>query len=113
MRVPASDKLAVLEIFNARIGREFGIWNELLELHGVGSCKHNGHLLLSYCSEQELYVTGAGFQLPARHKTTWQHPMLKYQLDHVLVRRQDHSGVQITRAMPSADDCWTDHRLVV
>ena len=60
-------------------------------------------------------MTGAWFQLPARHKSTWQHPRSKHwhQLEHVLVRRRDLSDVQITRAMPGADDCWTDHRLVV
>ena len=33
-------------------------------------------------------------------------------IDYVIVRSQDRRDVTITKAMTSADDCWTDHRLI-
>ena len=34
-------------------------------------------------------------------------------LDYVLTRARDKRDVHITRSMPGADDCWTDHRLLI
>ena len=33
-------------------------------------------------------------------------------IDFVIVRARDQGDVQITKSITSADDCWTDHRLV-
>jgi len=113
--IPDQDKLLVIGDFNARVGGEYGVWGGILGKHGIGRCNANGHLLLNYCAEHELFITGTCFQLPTRHKTTWQHPRSKHwhQLDHVLARQRDRGDVLLTRSMPGADDCWTDHRLVV
>jgi len=34
-------------------------------------------------------------------------------LDYVLTRARDRRDVHITWSMPGADDCWTDHRLLI
>ncbi|KAK3891116.1 hypothetical protein Pcinc_004985 [Petrolisthes cinctipes] len=34
-------------------------------------------------------------------------------LDYVLTRARDKKDIRITRSMPGADDCWTDHRLLI
>ena len=73
----------------------------------------NGLRLLSFCAENQLFITNTGFQLPTKWKVTWMHPRSRrwYLLDYVIVRKRDLQDVMITRVMRSAE-CWTDHRLV-
>lgn len=113
--VPANDKLAVLGDFNARVGKDHRLWEGILGRHGIGNCNANGQLLLGLCAEHQLVVTNTIFQLPKRQKTTWRHPRSKHwhTLDYVLTRARDRGDVRITRSMPGADDCWTDHRLLI
>ena len=113
--VPKRDKLLVLGDFNARVGRDYKLWEGILGKQGIGSCNSNGFSLLNLCAENELAITNTLFRLPNRHKTTWKHPRSKHWtiLDYVLTRSCDRRDVLITRSMPGADDCWTDHRLLI
>ena len=113
--VPANDKLVVLGDFNARVGKDHRLWEGIIGRHGIGNCNANGQLLLGLCAEHQLVVTNTIFQLPKRKKTTWRHPRSKHWhiLDYVLTRARDRGDVRITRSMPGADDCWTDHRLLI
>ena len=99
--------------FNARVGKDYSSWENVLGRHGVGSENSNGTLLLSLCSQNELIITNTIYQQATRHKTTWMHPRSKewYMIDYVITRQKDVKDVHHTRAM-CGSSTWSDHRLV-
>ncbi|KAK1890299.1 Craniofacial development protein 2 [Dissostichus eleginoides] len=112
--VPKEDKLILLGDFNARVGRNHHLWRGTLGREGVGNTNSNGILLLTKCSEHNLVITNTLFRQKTKFKTSWMHPRSKlwHLIDYVIVRSKDRRDVLHTRAMTSADDCWTDHRLI-
>jgi hypothetical protein len=112
--VPKPEKLIILGDFNARVGTDHKIWDEILGVHGVGKCNSNGLLLLRLCAAHDLTITNTMFRLPTRNKTSWMHPRSKqwHLIDYVITRKIDMRDVRVTKAMCGAE-CWTDHRLIV
>ena len=108
-KVPKEDKLILLGDFNARVGRNHDLWRGTLGRKGVGNTNPNGLLLLTKCFEYDLAITNTLFRQKNKFKTSWMHPRSKrwHLIDYVIVR-----DVLSTRAMISADECWTDHRLI-
>ncbi|BHF66146.1 hypothetical protein SprV_0200916000 [Sparganum proliferum] len=99
---------------NIRVGIDHTAWRGVLDPHGLRGSNDSGLLHLRTCAEHRLILTNTFFCLSEREKATWRHPRSRqwHLLDYVLVRRRDHRGVLVTKAIAGSDG-WTDHRLVI
>ena len=111
--IPNADKVVLMGDFNARVGKNWQLWDGALGRHGTGNMNSNGLRLLTLCAEHGLVLTNTLFQQKDKYKNTWQHPRSGHwhMLDYIITRKTHISDVRITRVMRGAE-CWTDHRLV-
>ena len=81
---------------------------------GVANIKSNSVLLLSKCAEHNLTITKTLLCQKNKLKTSWMCARSKqwHLIDYIIVRAKDRRDVLNTKAMISADDCCTDHRLI-
>lgn len=112
-----TDKLILLEDFNARVGSDSGLWKGTLGQHGIGKVNDNGLCLLTLLHSLLTLTLSAlkiSWSSPTpKFKTPWQHPRSKHWhlLDYIIVCRTDRKEVLISRAVHGAD-CWTDHWMI-
>ena len=86
--IPSTDKLLLIEDFNARIGRENDKWPSALGKYGIVKCNSNSELLLALCTEFDLIVTNTMFKtkgytqdhLDVSPLSTWAYDRLHHHL---------------------------------
>ena len=66
------DKLIVMGDLNARVGRNVGVWGDVIGKQSKLVENGNGKRLLQLCAENELVVANTWFQHKDIHKFTWQ-----------------------------------------
>lgn len=111
-KVPYEDKLVLLGDLNARVGKNYDVWDSLGK-HGIGNMNSNGLQLLQLCSELDLIIGNTIFQQKDKYKGTWMHPRSKHwhMIDFIIVRKRDMQDLHSVKVMRGAE-CWTDHRMV-
>ena len=89
----ANDSLIIMGDFNARVGKDWTSWPNVICKHGVGNMNSNGLMLLDFCTRFQLSIMGTMFQLKNILKYTWQHLRSKHwqQIDHVLSNQVHYS----------------------
>lgn len=113
-RIPKEDTIILLGDFNARVGRDQHLWKSTIGKEGIRNINSNGVILLSNCGKYDLTNINTLFRQKNKFKASWRHTNNKqwHLIDNVIVQARGHRYLNITRAMVSADDCWTDHRLI-
>ena len=108
------DMLILMGDFNAKVGREDGIWREVMGAFGVGARNNNGQRLLEFCAEHRLSITNTGFKHKIEHKATWISPdgTTRNLIDYIIVNKARRSTVLDTRVFRGCK-VPSDHKLVV
>ena len=103
--IPRTDKLLLIEDFNARIGRKNDKWPLVMGKHGIEKCNSNGELLLALCSELEVILTNTKFKQKDERKTTCMHPSSGhwYVIDYTISRCRDKMDIHSTRVIRGAN----------
>ena len=73
---PWTDKLILLEDFNATVGTDHQTWEGVIGTEGIRKCNSNSLLLLKKCEEHELITNS--LPSPTRNKTSWMYPRSKH-----------------------------------
>lgn len=64
--VPKDDKLFILGDFNARVGRNYKLWRNVIGKEGIGKANPNGLLLLGLCTEMGLLIINTSLKTIAK-----------------------------------------------
>eukprot|EP00057_Strongylocentrotus_purpuratus_P005406 XP_003730910.1 PREDICTED: craniofacial development protein 2-like [Strongylocentrotus purpuratus] len=112
---PNKDILIVQGDLNAKVGRDWDTWKNVIGHHGYGEMNNRGEKLLNFCMANNLAIANTMFkQKKASREWTWESPdgRTKNKIDFVMVNNKWKSSVQCARSFPSADVA-SDHQLVI
>ena len=111
-KIPLEEKFITLGDFNAKIGKDWEIWDSL-GCHGIGKINNNGLRVLEICSELKLVICNTFFHHKDKHKYTWFQPRSKqgHLFDYIITQKWDLADVCNINVLCSAE-CVTDHKLV-
>ena len=112
--VHRQDKLIVLGDLNARVGRNVGVWGDVIGKQGEVVENGNGKRLLQLCAENELVVANTWFQHNYIHKFTWQCRRKNQRsiIDYFVVRKDMKRQLKDVKVARGAE-IGSDHYLVL
>lgn len=107
VNIPLKNKLLLLEDFNAKVGKDNDLEENVIRKEDVRNCNSNGHLLWGLCMEHNLFIMTTQFQLPACPKTIWMFSQSKHWhlIDNTIIKQQNKGDVLITKISFNVDDC--------
>jgi exonuclease III len=107
--------------FNAKLGLRADPQEQFMGAHGKGTRNASGHHLVDFLADLRLYATNTTFDVPHKHRTTWQGPSLRTrhiynQIDYIflpirILRR--HPNVIRSSRSYLGTIFNSDHRLVI
>lgn len=111
--VPRNHNIILAGDFNARVGKDYNQWRNVIGKHGLEEVNDNGLRLLQLCALENLSIMNTLYQQKDKYKATWKHPRSKkwHMIDFIITRKQKASTVLRCRAM-RGPQCDTDHFLV-
>lgn len=111
--IPRNHNIILAGDFNARVGKDYSQWKNVIGKHGIGITNDNGLRLLQLCALEKLSIMNTFYQQKDKYKATWKHPRSKnwHMIDFIITRHQKSSSFMRCRAM-RGPQCDTDHFLV-
>ena len=112
--VHRQDKLIVMEDLNARVGRNVGVWGDVIGKQGEVVENGNGKRLLQLCAENELVVANTCFQHKDIHKFTWECRGKNQRsiIDYFLVRKDMKKQLRDVKVVRGTE-IGSDHYLML
>ena len=112
---PNKDILIVQRDLNAKVGRDWDTWKNIIGHHGYGEMNNREKKLSNFCMANNLAIANTMFkQKKASREWTWESPdgRTKNKIDFIMVNNKWKSSVQCARSFPSADVA-SHHQLVI
>ena len=89
--IPSQDITIIIGDFNAKVGRDWKAWREVIGKHGYGEENEQGERLLNFCLNNDLEIVNTVFyQRKAKRKWTWESPdgKTKNMIDFIIVNNR-------------------------
>ncbi|XP_065570214.1 craniofacial development protein 2-like [Artemia franciscana] len=113
-QTPKKDMLIVMADLNAITDNDQIDRRDVMGSHGHGRLNGRGERLISFCRENDLYITNSAFKHGHRRKVTWRSPngVTENMIDYVLISKRWKSSIMDTVSLPGAD-FDSDHSLLM
>ncbi|XP_065570215.1 craniofacial development protein 2-like [Artemia franciscana] len=104
-QTPKKDMLIVMGDFNAITDNDQIDRRDVMGPHGHGRLNGRGEMLISFCRENDMYITNSTFKHGHRRKVTWRSPngVTENMIDYVLISKHWKSSIMDTVSLPGAE----------
>ena len=113
-KMKEKDVTILMRDFNAKIGSNNRVYDEVMGTHGIGEINENGEMFADLCSFNRLIIGGSVFPDRMIYKATRVSPdhRTENQIDHICISQRFRRSMQDVRVYRGADAA-SDHHLVL
>ncbi|VDO54086.1 unnamed protein product [Schistosoma margrebowiei] len=113
-KCPKKDLTILMGDFNAKVGTDNILYEDIMGRHGLGERNENGERFANLCAFNKLVIGGTIFPHKFIHKTTWTSPdhTTQNQIDHICINKTFRRTIEDVRTKRGADIA-SDHHLLV